>query len=219
MEHETFDAPDLGPIVSGAYLNAGARELQWLSVAAYRLLATGQPVSLSVLAKTLNIGAAEVERMTASFPPSTIDWNDNRELVGFVGLSLLPTPHRFAAGGQQLYTWCVFDALFLPEIIGSTAQLRTHCPQSGREIRVHIAPDGILSAEPDTTVMSWVRADVGRCRDDLRGAFCDHVCLYASKAIFDAADRGQPEMRCIPLDEAFELTRQRNRQRYPDVFL
>ena len=68
-------------------------------------------------------------------------------------------------------------------------------------------------------VMSWVNPDIDRCRDDLRGAFCNHVSLYASIAAFEAAEIGRSGAIAIPLSEAFVLARQRNRQRYPEIAL
>ncbi len=217
MAPETAHLAEISTIISGTYIGANPRELQRLSIAAYRLLARGLPVGPSQFAETLSVEETEVEDWLSSFPASTVERDGNEQLTAFVGLSLSPTRHRFSIGGKQLYTWCVFDALFLPEIIGLDAQLRTKCPHSGQELTVRIGPSGILDADPEHCVMSWLNPDADQCREDLRGAFCNHVSLYASRADFDAAGIGEKGSTALSLDQASDLARQRNRLRYPDT--
>jgi hypothetical protein len=55
-------------------------------------------------------------------------------IVG-IALSLRPTRHRFRVRGHDLYTWCGFDALFLPIILGERAGVASTCLVTGAEIR------------------------------------------------------------------------------------
>jgi hypothetical protein len=48
-------------------------------------------------------------------------------LVG-AALTLRPTRHRFRLRGHDLYTWCGFDALFLPIMLGEQAEVASTCP-------------------------------------------------------------------------------------------
>lgn len=42
-------------------------------------------------------------------------------LNGHMGLSLNDHPHQFEVGGRELRTWCAWDTLFLPPMLGQTA--------------------------------------------------------------------------------------------------
>lgn len=67
--------------------------------------------------------------------------------------------------------------------------------------------------------MSAIAPDTQSCGDDLRGAFCSHVNLFASAEVFAKWARRRQGIDCVPLSEAFDLARARNRERYPDIDL
>src|SRR5688572_7786649 len=68
-----------------------------------QLLADGYPVSIEQLARALHIPpeqlGAELLRC------GDVEFDAAGNIVG-AGLSLIPTPHRFAIRGHQLFTWC-----------------------------------------------------------------------------------------------------------------
>src|SRR5881398_1962045 len=75
-----------------------------LALALYRLLAEGEPVSVTGLADQLGRSHADVVRSLDSWPGVFRD--DEQRVVGFQGLALGGTAHRFRVDGRDLYAWC-----------------------------------------------------------------------------------------------------------------
>lgn len=192
-------------------------EAQQLAVAIYQSLSTGTPVTKQALAGILDIAPARVETLLADYPYSAIDFDGAGAITAFGGLSLTKTAHEFKTAGADLYTWCVLDALFLPEIIAGNATLRTHCPGSGDEIEVELDPKRIRSHRPEGIVMSIVGPDREACRDDLRGAFCQHVLLFRGESTFREWSQDRDDVAIVSLEEAHTLGIERNACRYPDI--
>lgn len=216
----TISPDDATAFLSDGYLPENGADVQRISVAIYRLLARGEPVTRAVLAAHLATSSAAVDDTLAGFPPSTIARDESGRIIGFVGLGLTPTGHRFALeDGRVLYTWCAFDALFLPEILGAPARLTTRCPATGAEIQIALTPAGLAGATPTDPVMSMVTPDAAACCDDLRGAFCRHVSLFRDGEAFAAWARRGGEVGCLSLPEAIALARRRNAARYGDIVL
>src|SRR5437660_1154752 len=104
--------------------------MQKLGVALYRRLARGSAVTREQVAAACGVSPQQVARLLDQFPPTALEFDAHGAIVAFGGLSLVPTQHRFVAAAIELHTWCVFDALFLPELLGKPATLVTHCPAS-----------------------------------------------------------------------------------------
>lgn len=83
---------------------------------------------------------AEIARATGASPDHVRDQIDAAASLGcevqddaIVGaaLTLLPTGHRFRVRGNDLFTWCGFDAMFLPIMLQERAWVTTTCPVTG----------------------------------------------------------------------------------------
>ncbi|MHA1537006.1 MAG: organomercurial lyase [Alphaproteobacteria bacterium] len=209
----------VGALLAQGYLAENTADIQRLSVAAYRLLAGGAPVSATALAGALAMNEARVTKLLDALPQSVLDRDARGRITGFIGLGLAPSAHRFIVGGQSLHTWCVLDALFLPEILNERATVTTICPASGKTITLALAPGRIIAASPKGVVMSVIAPDIQSCRENLRGAFCSHVNFFADAGIFADWAKSNPGAACVSLAEAFVLARERNRERYPDIDL
>jgi len=192
-------------------------DTQHLAVAIYRLLASGSPVTRAELANVLEMAPEQLDIFLAAWPSSGIEFDADGSIVAFGGLSLSQTAHSFVLADAKLYTWCVLDALFLPEIIGTEAILETNCAMSGQDIEVRLNPDGIVSHRPDSIVMSVVAPDGEACRANLRVAFCQHVNLFHDKAAFREWSRDREDVAAVSLREAHALGAERNASRYPDA--
>lgn len=199
------------------YLTDNPPALQRLSLAAYRLLLGGKPVSFADLAAATNMDPALIRALFTLIPDCACDYSEDSGITAFIGLSIGPANHRFIVDGRSLYTWCVLDGLFLSELIGGPSVIDTRCPATRATIRVALSPDGISGASPDGTVMSLVDLDRGACRDDLRGNFCNHVNFFASQAAFRTWAADKPDYACVTLERAYAMARARNRARYPDI--
>lgn len=200
-------------------LEVNSLEIQQLTVALYRLLGRGAPVTQAELGAACGVSPERTARLLPELIPSSLAFDDRRAIVAFGGLSLLPTRHRFATKAVELHTWCVLDGLFLSEILGQPATLITHCPASGAELTVEVAPGVVRAARPTGLVMSIVTPDTQACCENLRRAFCNHVNLFRDAETFRTWAQGRPGIGYVSLDEAQAFARQRNALRYPDIDL
>jgi alkylmercury lyase len=203
-------------------LATSTAETQKLSVALYRSLGRGAPVAPGELARACELSLERVELLLHQFPPTTVAFDERGSVVAFSGLNLAPTSHLFRTAEAELYTWCVFDALFLTEILGKPATLVTHCPGSSAELTVEMTPGEVRSARPAGCVMSIVAPDDSACCNNLREArnvFCDHVNLFKDEQAFSVWSRGRRDVGLVTLQEAQLFARRRNTLRYPDIDL
>ncbi len=199
------------------YLVENPVALQVLSIAIYRLLAKGNAVSLADITSTTRLNISEVEDLIKLVPESAYDRASGGDFVSYIGLSIHPEAHQFKVAGRTLYTWCVFDALFLPAILRQQAILTTACPSTGRKIELTISPSAVESATLPQPVMSIIAPNRDACCSDLRGAFCNHVNFFADQEAFLSWNNRSDADNCICLEDAFALAMRRNKARFPDA--
>lgn len=177
-----------------------------LSLALLRLLAQGQPVSMSSLAAGLHRTVEEVsqgvERLT------NVERDASGRIVAAVGLSLRPTPHCFTLPRHTLYTWCALDALMYPAQLNEPASISSRCPITGTTIQLTVAPNGICRVAPPGAVVSLVIPDAEAACCDVRGAFCNAVHFVASAeaaATWAAQQPARQPVRILSVAEAFAV--------------
>ncbi len=180
-----------------------------LSVALLRLLARGEPVVDTTLAASVGRPAPDVE-------VALRDWaNVRRDVEGRViaygGLSLLPTKHRFEVDGHVLFTWCAWDALFLPAKLDRTATVLSHCPVTGEEVRLVVEPDRVSEAWPADVGVSFPKPDAVDC-SDIVASFCCHVHLLAGDAPAERWRHDHDGAVVLGIDQAFALGRRATRR-------
>ncbi len=182
----------------------------------YRLLAKGSPITAADLAEALSLTPDEADRMIDLFA-DFLQRNEDGEVVGFGGLSVVPTKHAFNIPGVNLYTWCAWDTLFIPEIIGKTAEVVSTSPVTGRTITLTISPDGITSADPEGTALSLVVPDLDDLRQDVRASFCGRVHFFG--AIDEAREwaRARPGAYVATLEQADRLGRLKNAAQFGNL--
>src|SRR5947209_19416860 len=108
---ETITPAILADELIGAAPSLSARE-QHLAVSLYRLLAEGQPVERSALADRAGVPTVEVDRALVDWPGVFTD--EQNRVIGFLGFSIRPTPHRLTLAGRRPDAWCADDTPFLP---------------------------------------------------------------------------------------------------------
>lgn len=186
---------------------------QRLSLALYRELARGEPVTDGALAARVGADAREVARRLERWPAVRRDGQSR--VIGYWGLTIVPTRHSLSIGARTLYGWCAWDTLFLPALLGESAQVRSVCRASGAPVRLTVAPDALRAADPGKLFLSFVLPEAGALREDVTTAFCRFVHFYASPS--RPEDPGLPGAAFfLTLEEAFEAGRLRNRGRYRD---
>ena len=101
------------------------------------------------------LGFAAIVRAIAEESPVSPERDSEGNLVG-AGLTSVPTPHRFRVKGRDLFVWCALDALFLPGLLGETAEVQSNCPTTGDEIRLTVSPEAEAEYTPGETVLTIV---------------------------------------------------------------
>jgi len=144
-------------------------------------------------------------------------YDDDGRIVGYWGLALTEMAHRFIVNGQTLYTWCAWDSLFIPQILGKPARVESTCPVTGDKIRLTVAPDGVKELDPASAVMSFVRPEAGQIRENVILNFCHFVHFFSSA---EAGSQWILEHKgnfILSIDEAYYLAQKKNEVQYKDV--
>jgi alkylmercury lyase len=168
-----------------------------LALALLRELANGEPVPMSRLPD-------RAELVLANWP--NVDYDEDRRAVAFSGLSLTPTAHRFTVSGRQLYTWCAWDTLFLPAMLGMSAEVESMCPITGTKVRLVVDPDGVRTYDPEAVGVSFPSPATTSTADIVR-SFCCHVHFLAGPAAAEQWLSRHAGGTVLELDDAYELGR------------
>ena len=168
-----------------------------LALALQRELAAGEPVAASTLGERAGT-------VLVRWP--NVNYDDDGRVVAFSGLSLRPTAHRFTVGGRQLYTWCAWDTLFLPAMLGQPADVQSTCPVSGNAVRLSVDPNGVRQADPQPLWVSFPPAATTSTAD-ITGTFCCHVHFLATPAAAEHWLNRHPDGTVLDIDDAYELGR------------
>lgn len=184
---------------------------QTAAVGTYRLLARGRAVTGHVLAAEIGWDAGRAGAFLAELPRAERD-GDGR-VIGFGGLTLRPTSHRLTLGAQVLHTWCAWDALFLPVVLGRGATIGSRCPGTGVPVALRVEPHAIVERRPAALVLSFVRPRRDTAAD-VRGRFCSLVHFFTDRTAAADWTRQHPGTFPLDVDDAFELGRRVVLDRY-----
>ena len=112
-----------------AVLPTFAEDEQRAAVTLYRELAKGSPVSATQLPAALDVPVASAEDLLGrDFIRSFVYPDEEGHVLGFGGLAAAPMSHKLDLDGRTLWTWCAWDSLFIPEILGEQAQVESRDP-------------------------------------------------------------------------------------------
>ena len=191
----------------------GAAERR-IAVGLYRLLAKGEAVSPARLAETLNLSERGVRETLSQWPG--VYYEDTGAVIGFWGLALLEMPHRFQVDGRTLYTWCAWDSLFIPEILGKTARVESTDPLTRETISLAVGPEGVKELEPVDTVVSFLAPD-GVFDADIIQRFCHFVHFFGSRESGERWTSKHNGTFLFSVDEAYELGRLTNARNFGEA--
>ncbi|MDR7480573.1 MAG: organomercurial lyase [Armatimonadota bacterium] len=173
-----------------------------MAVALYRLLSKGTPVPLKRVADAVSLPEATVE---ATIPKWPLFRDDHGAVIGFGGLTVAEMPpHHFTIDGRTLYTWCAWDSLFIPGILGKTAAVESVCPVTKARISLEVGPEGIRNVAPPTVVVSFLAPDRTFDRNVIVN-FCHFVYFFRDTEAAEAWLSRHPGTFLLSLDEAFTL--------------
>lgn len=177
MPTKTLDIPALAAEFTAAHPNLDPRR-QRLALATFRLLAQGRPFRPEELARHANLPTEEVAAFFDEWPD--IQRDGEGRVVAFGGLTLEPTSHVLEADGRTLYSWCALDTLFLPELLGRPARIRSTAPETAETISLVVDGWGVHDVVPEGAAMT-LHAVNGFDLNDVVGTFCCYVHFFASE--------------------------------------
>jgi alkylmercury lyase len=180
------------------------REAAAFSRLILQLLAEGQPVTPERLAEATGQPTEVIRAHLAAMQNGGCELNGQGALVGSA-LTLTPTPHRFRVNDHDLYAWCALDTLFLPALIGQTAEIASPCPQTGESVQLMVSPDGIEVFTPAETALSIVIAS--GCTSGISGTFCGQIHFFASGDAAETWRAGREDIMVLTLNEAYQLAK------------
>lgn len=177
-------------------------------LATYRRLARGVPASVKEIAIDAGVEVEQGRRILGDWIGVYTD--DQKRVIGFWGLAIPRMKHRFEVDGVRLHTWCAWDALFLPELLGKTAHIESACAMSGELVRLTVSPNRVESTEPAAPFVSFLAPDASRFEQDVIQNFCHYVHFFRSRDDGEAWIASNPGTFLLTLDEAAELARLKN---------
>jgi alkylmercury lyase len=180
----------------------------------YRLLAEGSPVPPARLATDLNLPVETVSEVLSRYAAFT---DDQGAIVGFGGLTVAEMPpHQFRVTDKTLYTWCAWDSLFIPSILGNVAEVTSRDPVSHTSISLTVTPDGVKDVYPPSTVVSFLAPDRTFDRDAIAN-FCHFVHFFGSRETGDVWTAKHPGTFLLSVNEAFRLGQLTNARNFRDA--
>lgn len=138
---------------------------------------------------------------------------ERRDGVGLWGVSLELTAHRLLASGQTLLAWCAWDTLFLPELIGQRADIRSAC-RTTEPITLSVDPTTAISrTQPAEAVVSMLRPDKPFSADMVT-RFCHFVHFFRDISAAASWMVRRPGAFPMSIQDGFELGRLTNRAKF-----
>jgi alkylmercury lyase len=183
-----------------------------VALAAYSQLARGKPVPPREIANEAGVREDDVRRILAQWIGVYRDRQG--DVIGFWGLAIPEMKHRFEVDGVRLHTWCAWDTLFLPALLGRTARVESSCGTSGQPIRLTASPASVESAHPPAPVLSFLDPVASRFQHDIIQQFCHYIHFFRSIADGEAWVAKNPGTFLLTLDDAVELARLKNEAQF-----
>lgn len=198
---------DLHATWSRRALDTSVGENGALSAAVLGRLADGLPADPEHLATAADLPIVEVTRLIEAAAEAGYEV-ENGAIVG-AALTLNPTPNRFRVRGNDLYTWCGFDALFLPLLLDERAEVHSPCPVTGEAIHLTIEADGsVHEVAPSTAVIAIAGSEVASPQTTGPDSdSCIQMPFLSSAEAGRAWLQERDGIAVVPLDTAMQVAR------------
>lgn len=188
---------------------------QELGVNLIRLLALGEPVDPAILGGLVGLPEAQVVDELDRWPG--VFRNEQGQVIGYAGLTVIEMGHhRIHVNGRVLSTWCAYDTLFLPELLGAKVHVTSRSPDSDQGISLTVGPDGVSDLHPDETVVSFLVPDAPFDGNVIQ-SFCHFVHFFPSDKEAARWTAGHERTFVLSVEDAFRLGRLTNQARFGDA--
>ncbi|MGH3005898.1 MAG: organomercurial lyase [Gaiellaceae bacterium] len=135
-------------------------------------------------------------------------------MVAFHGLSLRLTRNVVEMDGRTLYALCAGDGLFIHDLLGRPARVRSTDPITGETLSLFLEDSRVREAEPSTAVLSmpWPDGPFGDLvGDDLIPAVCGPINVFGSEEAGREFTERTAGIFLLTIEEGLELFRLINR--------
>ncbi len=182
-----------------------------LRIEVLELVGKGRPVTAKQVQQIAwRVGMAR--EAAASFISQVSERDGKGRVVGILGLSQKRHPHRFKVAGRVLFTWCAWDALFLPALLKKTAEVESVCPVTKDRVEITITPQKLKEVMPRQAVVTMIVPRLKRrgppTVEDVWQRFCQYVQFFRSEHAASQWISGKKEeLRILSVEEAHELGR------------
>lgn len=185
---------------------------QQTALAIYRSLALGKPVTIESVEKTIDQKKIVIDKIIQSWPGVFFD--DNNNIIGFWGITIETMPHHMIIDERTVYTWCAWDALFIPELINVSARVSSECPVTKQNIELQVSATQVKAISSQDIVVSFLKPNFDDFTNDITASFCHFVFFFVNRDAGEQWCAEHPNTFLLSLDEAFTVGKQMNADRY-----
>lgn len=166
----------------------------------YTHLLKGVPMPINLFAELLGIDAHKANKVLSSYG----EVDNQGQVTGFLGLSLVPTQHKLTVKGKTFYTWCAADTILLPQFLSFSALIESKDPINNQTIKLSVDEDFLDWTDPVALYISWIeKAD--SCH--IRKSFCDRSHFFASRETAEKWLSSNTDARISHVDEFLTFCR------------
>ncbi len=189
-----------------------SEEEQDVSLKLFHLLTEGKPVAIEDLAESVALSPATVNEMIKKWPD--VYYDDEQRIVGHGGLTFEPTKHKIMFDDRILYTWCAWDTLFLPAILGKPLDIESQCPVDDSVVRVRVDQEGVKFIDPEEAVISFILPSQECIQKDIQSNFCHYINFFPSTEIGNQWVEKYSKTYLISIEEAFKIGQLKNQAQF-----
>lgn len=165
----------------------------------YTQLLKSEPLPVGLFATLLHVQAEKAEQLIASY--AVLD--DQGRVVGFMGLSLVPTAHKLIVKGKIFYAWDAAAAIMLPQLLYFSALIESLDPVSGQPVPLSVNENFLEWTDPVPLFIGWMAAD----SHPVQVGFRPPAQFFASEASAEQWRAGNASANVANVDTFFTYVR------------
>ena len=170
-------------------------------------LADGQPLSAEQLAELWQMPREKVgEILRHGVEKGSAELDSDGNLIGAV-LTTIPTHHRILLNGHTMYAWCSYHAIYIPGILGKSAEIESTDPVSGESIWLSVTLDGVADYHPSGAVVSIVTGEAAS-RSGPNSPRCRQMLFFSSRESARTWAKNRPGIAILTVEEVYQLARE-----------
>jgi len=185
-----------------------------IALSIYRGLASGEPLSFDEIQELSSVDKVTVRKVVGDWP--SVFFDEQKRIVGFWGLTIKPmSDHVLTIDGIDLYTWCAWDTLFIPQLLGRPANITSKCRTTGSIVKLRVDEDGVKIVSPSGVVLSFI--DCEKVDDDLISSFCHYIHFFSGTESAEKYTRETGNTFIISLSDAYKIAIKKNEHQFGEL--